>query len=60
MSEQNKRVVVSFIEAFSRGDTEAAQPCLAPDAVTIAKGFGKLSGPRPYDLIVATTEHSKH
>ena len=41
MSEQNKRVVVSFIEAFSRGDTEAAKPCLAPDAVTIAKGFGK-------------------
>ncbi|CAN7338148.1 nuclear transport factor 2 family protein [Phenylobacterium sp. LjRoot225] len=55
MSEQNKQTVVSFIEAFSRGDVEAAKACLAPDALTIAKGFGKLSGPRPYELIVATT-----
>jgi ketosteroid isomerase-like protein len=55
MSEQNKQVVIRFIEAFSRGDVEAAKPCLALDAVTIAKGFGKLSGPRPYDIIVATT-----
>lgn len=55
MSEQNKQVAIRFIEAFSRGDIEAAEPCLAPDAVTIAKGFGKLSGPRPYELIVATT-----
>jgi len=55
MSEQNKKVVVNFIEAFSRGDAEAAKACLAPDAITFAKGFGKLSGARPYDLIVATT-----
>lgn len=55
MSEQNKQVVIRFIEAFSRGDVEDAKPCLAPDAVTFAKGFGKLSGPRPYELIVATT-----
>lgn len=55
MSEQNKAVVVKFIEAFSDGDAETAKTCLAPDARTIAKGFGKLSGPRPYDLIVATT-----
>ena len=55
MSEQNKQIAVRFIEAFSRGDVEAAKACLAPDAVTIAKGFGKLSGPRSYELIVATT-----
>ena len=55
MSEQNKRVVVDFIEAFSRGDTDGAKACLAPDAITYAKGFGKLSGPRSYELIVATT-----
>jgi ketosteroid isomerase-like protein len=55
MSERNKAVAIAFIEAFSRGDTEAAKDCLAPDAVTYAMGFGKLSGPRPYDLIVATT-----
>jgi ketosteroid isomerase-like protein len=55
MSELNKTVAIRFIEAFSNGDVDAAKPCLAPDAVTIAKGFGKLSGPRPYELIVATT-----
>lgn len=55
MSEQNKEVVLKFIRAFSDGDAETAKTCLAPDAVTVAKGFGKLSGPRPYEIIVATT-----
>ena len=55
MSEQNKEVVRTFIEAFSRGDADTAATCLAPDAVAIAKGFGKISGPRPYEFIVATT-----
>ena len=55
MSEQNKAVVIKFIEAFSDGDAETAKTCLATDAQTVAKGFGKLSGRRPYDLIVATT-----
>jgi ketosteroid isomerase-like protein len=55
MSEQNKHTALKFIEAFSEGDTETAKTCLATDAVTYAKGFGKLSGPRPYELIVATT-----
>lgn len=55
MSEQHKQIVIKFIEAFSRGDAETAKTCLAPEAVTIAKGFGKLSGPRPYELIIATT-----
>jgi len=55
VSEQNKKTVITFIEAFSRGDAEAVKTCLARDAVTIAKGFGELSGPRPYELIIATT-----
>lgn len=55
MSEQNKELVLKFIEGFSRGDVEAAKACLAPDAITYAKGFGKLSGPRPYEFILATT-----
>jgi ketosteroid isomerase-like protein len=55
MSEQNKDVVLKFIRAFSEGDVDTAASCLTPDAVTIAKGFGKLSGPRPYEMIVATT-----
>lgn len=55
MSLENKNTVIKFIEAFSDGDAETAKTCLATDAQTIAKGFGKLSGPRPYELIVATT-----
>jgi ketosteroid isomerase-like protein len=51
----NQQLVIDFIRAFSDGDADTAKACLAPDAMTIAKGFGKLSGPRPYDIIVATT-----
>jgi ketosteroid isomerase-like protein len=55
MSEQNKQVVRDFIEAFSRGDAETAAACLAPYAVITARGFGKISGPRSYEMIVGTT-----
>jgi ketosteroid isomerase-like protein len=55
MSEHNKKVAVDFIEAFSRGDAAAAEACLDPTALMIAKGFGKLSGQRTYEFIVATT-----
>lgn len=60
MIEQNKKTVIKFIEAFSDGDAETAKICLAPDAVTYAKGFGKLSGPRAYEIIIATTETFKN
>ena len=55
VSEQNKKTAIKFIEAFSDGDAESAKTCLAPDAVTYAKGYGKLSGPRHYELIIVTT-----
>ncbi len=54
MSEQNKQVVLKFIEAMGKGDAAAAAPCLAPDAYTLAKGFGKFAGVRQHDLILAT------
>jgi uncharacterized protein len=53
MSERNKKVVLEFIDAFSRGDGDAAAACLAPGACAVAKGFGKLSGTRSYEDIVA-------
>jgi ketosteroid isomerase-like protein len=53
--EQNKETVIKFINAFSNGDAETAKTCLAPDAVTHAMGYGQLSGPRPYEIIIATT-----
>ena len=55
MNEANKSLVIKFIEAFSNGDAETAETCLAPRAQTVAKGFGKLSGVRPRELILATT-----
>jgi ketosteroid isomerase-like protein len=55
MSEQNKKVAVDFIEAFSRGDVETTRACLGPDAVAIAKGFGQISGRRPREFILETT-----
>lgn len=55
MSESNTATVIKFIHAFSDGDANTADACLAPGAQTIAKGFGKLSGHRPRDLIIATT-----
>lgn len=54
MSEQNKQVVLRFIDAMGKGDAAAAAPCLAPDAFTLAKGFGKFAGVRQHDLILAT------
>jgi ketosteroid isomerase-like protein len=55
MSEKDTATVIRFIHAFSDGDAKTADECLAPGAQTIAKGFGALSGPRPRDLIIATT-----
>ena len=59
MSEQNKQVAIRFIEAFSRADTETLKTCLVPEAVVHSKGFGKLSGTRSYEFIVATTSAFK-
>ena len=55
MSEANKALARRFIEAFSAGDAVTAEACLAPEARTVAKGFGRLSGERPRELILATT-----
>lgn len=54
MSEQNKRVVLDFIDAMGRGDAAAAAPCITDDACTLAKGFGKFAGVRTHDTILAT------
>ncbi len=59
MSEQNKQVVLKFIEAMGRSDGATAATCLAPDAFTLAKGFGKFAGVRHYDTIVGTIDAFK-
>lgn len=52
--ENNKQVVLSFIEAMGRGDAEAAAPCITGETFTLAKGFGKFAGVRTHDTILAT------
>lgn len=54
MSEANKKVVLTFIEAMGKGDPETAATCIAADAFTLAKGFGKFAGVRTHDTILAT------
>ena len=56
MNEQNKQVVLRFIEAMGHSDAAAAIPCLDPEASTLAKGFGKFAGVRTYDTIVGTID----
>ncbi len=56
MIEQNKQVVLTFIDAMGRGDAAAAAPCLNDDAYTLAKGFGKFAGVRQRDTILATID----
>jgi ketosteroid isomerase-like protein len=54
MSEQNKQIVLKFIEAMGKGDAAAAALCIAEDTFTLAKGFGKFAGVRTHDTILAT------
>lgn len=54
MSLDNRQTVVRFIEAMSNGDREAAIPCLAPDVITLAKGYSQFAGVRQYDKIIGT------
>lgn len=59
MSEANKAVVLKFIEAMGASDGATAATCLASDAFTLAKGFGKFAGVRRYDTIIGTIEAFK-
>lgn len=54
ITDQNKAVVKRFIEAMGSSDAAGAAVCLAPDAFTLAKGFGKFAGVREYETIVGT------
>ncbi len=54
MSENNKTVVLEFIDAMGKGDPERAAKCITEDAYTLAMGFGKFAGVREHDTILAT------
>ena len=57
--EQNKAVVLKFIEAMSSSDAAAADTCVAPDAFTVAKGYGKFAGVRSREVMVGTIDSFK-
>jgi ketosteroid isomerase-like protein len=59
MSEQNKQVVLKFIEAMGASNGAEAAPCLDPEAFTLAKGFGKFAGIRRYETILGTIDAFK-
>ena len=54
MSEDNKKIVLTFIDAMGKGDPDLAATCIADDTFTLAKGFGKFAGVRTHDTILAT------
>ncbi len=54
MSEANKKVALEFLDAMSVADVQRQERCLAPDAFTITKGFGKVSGRRDRATMLAT------
>jgi len=54
MDRSNRDVALQFIEAMSTADAQLAEPCLAPDAHTISKGFGHFAGLRPREVMLGT------
>jgi hypothetical protein len=59
MSERNKAVTLKFIEAMGSNDPQGAAECLAPDGMAVTKGFGKASGTRKADTVIAAIESFK-
>jgi hypothetical protein len=59
MSESNKKTALAFLDAMSAGDSAAADRCLTADAFTISRGFGKVSGRRNRDAMLATMSSFK-
>jgi ketosteroid isomerase-like protein len=55
MSEANKQVALDFLKAMDEGDADAMARCTTDDAITYTKGFGKVSGWRNRETMLATT-----
>ena len=52
----NKSVVLTFVEAMSTSNPELAESCLASNAFSVAKGYGKFAGVRQRDVMVGTID----
>jgi ketosteroid isomerase-like protein len=54
MSESHIKLALEFLDAMDHGDAERAAHCLAADAFTVSKGFGKVSGRRDREAMLGT------
>jgi len=55
MIEENKKVVLRFLEATGHNDAETVKACVDPDGVSVAKGTSKFTGPRRFGANIADT-----
>ena len=55
MIEQNKELVLRFLEATSANDAKTVIACVDPDGVSVAKGTSKFTGPRRFGTNIAET-----
>jgi ketosteroid isomerase-like protein len=55
MSEANKKIALEFLRAMDEGNAEAMGRCITEDAVTVTRGFAKVSGKRDRETMLATT-----
>ena len=53
MSEANKTVGLTFVEALGRGDAELVKTVISEDLIAVAKGSGVGAGSRNYAEIIA-------
>lgn len=54
--EQNKSVVLTFVEAMRTSNAALAETCVAPDAFTAASEYGEIGGLRPRDTVIGTID----
>jgi hypothetical protein len=59
VSDENKRVVLRFIESMGASDSATAATCLDPDATTQARGFSRFAGVREFEAIIRTIDAFK-
>lgn len=55
MSEQNKKIVLRFLEATGNNDAATIEACVDPDGVSVAKGTSKFTGSRRFGTNIAST-----
>ncbi len=56
MGKENVATVLAFLEAMGTGDAAGAEQCLAGNAFTVAKGYGKFAGVRERDTMIGTID----